>query len=264
MMEDTRPRTRITILVDNNAQPGKGLVAEHGFAALIEQDNNRVMFDTGQGPALVQNSRILGVELSPITLVALSHGHYDHTGGLGRLARLNRSLRVAVHPDALAPHSALEAPGVKFEFVTDFKELLPGFWITGPVPQIYEDRLDWRLYTRPNNHVAPDPVRNEVSLIVHTKSGWIALIGCAHPGLGNILEYASQVLDIHQFQAVIGGTHLSMMEIQKTPEAIEVFDRFDVQSVATCHCTGAKANAAFKAHFGHKFANVFAGAVFEF
>jgi len=257
-------RTRITILVDNNAQPGNGLVAEHGFAALIEQDNNRVMFDTGQGPALVRNSRILGVELSRTTLVVLSHGHYDHTGGLAHIVKLNRSLRVVVHPDALAPHFTLQAPSAKFEFVTDFKELLPGFWITGPVPQIHEDRLDWRLYTRPNSHVAPDPVRNEVSLVVHTKSGWIVLIGCAHPGLGNILEYASQILGIQQFHAVIGGTHLSMMEIQKTPEAIEAFDRFGVQCIATAHCTGAKANSTVKAHFGHRFSNVFAGAVFEF
>ena len=263
-MRDIRPLTRITIVVDNEVRPRRGLKAEHGFAALIEQDDNRVMFDTGQGPALVHNSRILGVELSGITVAAISHGHYDHIGGLGRLAGLNRSLHVAVHPDALAMHSALEAPGVKFQFVTDFRELLPGFRITGPIPQIHEDPLDWRLLTRSNSHVAPDPVRNEVSLVVHTKSGWIALIGCAHPGLSNILEYASQVLGIQQFHAVIGGTHLSMMEMHKTSEAIEAFDRFNVQRIATCHCTGAKANAAFKAHFGHRFVKAFAGTVFEF
>lgn len=283
LMGNSRPRTRITILVDNNAQPGKGLVAEHGFSALIERDSTRVLFDTGQGPALIHNSRILGISLAPVTLVVLSHGHYDHTGGMLHVAKLNCSFRVVVHPDALGPRFAknsdegamrsigvpysksdLEAVGVNFEFITDFKEVLPGFWFTGQIPQIHEERLDRRLYTMRNNHIVPDPVKDEASLVVHTNSGWILLLGCAHPGLRNILEYASQILGIGQFHAIIGGTHLGMLETQKTSEAIEAFDRFAVQCIATAHCTGANANAAIKSHFGQRFSEVFAGAVFEF
>jgi len=93
-------KSKITTLVENTvAQSGKKLIGEHGLSFYIETQNNKILFDTGQNLAISNNAQVLGIDLSLIDTVILSHGHYDHTGGLKSLLECNRDFRLYAHPD---------------------------------------------------------------------------------------------------------------------------------------------------------------------
>jgi 7,8-dihydropterin-6-yl-methyl-4-(beta-D-ribofuranosyl)aminobenzene 5'-phosphate synthase len=276
-------KTRITILVDNEIQPQMGLMAEHGFSALIEREGSRILFDTGQGPALINNAMVLGISLSPLDMVVLSHGHYDHTGGLTHIVQKNPAVRIVTHPDSLEPHYAkfevdaspksigipmewksLEAMGAIFDFFTDFRELTPGVWYSGEVPRKDGTAMDKRLVTYRDNVLINDPMKDDVSLLLETPSGPVVVFGCAHAGVDNIMDYMCEKRDITDVTGVLGGTHLGLFSDADEHSAIQTLERYHVACVATGHCTGAGPNGRLKAHFGSRFREGCAGAVFEF
>ncbi|MDQ7782339.1 MAG: MBL fold metallo-hydrolase [Desulfomonilaceae bacterium] len=275
--------TRITVLVDNNVRPDLGLLAEHGFSALIERGPDRILFDTGQGQALPWNAGILGVDLAGIDTVVLSHGHYDHTGGLPHVVRHNPGVRVVVHPKALEPHLALkenesvphdvgipyrptvvEKAGARFDLKTEFAEIAGGVFYTGYVPRILAAEPDKRLLVPGRGGWRPDLMEDDVSLLLDTPSGWVVCFGCAHAGVRNILHHLKDHLEITSIWGVLGGTHLGFAAESETFAVIEVLESFRVQFVATAHCTGAGPNRILKNHFGDRFHAAHAGAVFEF
>ncbi len=276
-------KTRITILVDNEIQPQLGLMAEHGFSALVERPDVRFLFDTGQGPALVNNARALGVNLTPLDFLVLSHGHYDHTGGVATVVEKNPGLRIVAHPDALQPHLArldedappraigmptqradLESLGALFDLRTEFHELVSGVWFSGEVPRVMDTQVDKRLVVYAQGKLAPDAMRDDVSLLLETPSGPVVLLGCAHAGVENIMAHLCGRRSIATVAAVLGGTHLGVFDAAATESAIRTFEKYQVRRLGTSHCTGVEPNARLKAHFGNLFCSGSAGAVFEF
>jgi len=274
--------TCITILVDNDVQPGLNLMAEHGFAALIERGPVRILFDTGQGPALAHNAQALGIDLSSLSAIVLSHGHYDHTGGLLHAVRLNPGVRVVAHPAVFSQHLKLpgngknsrqwgiasprktfEEFGAVFDFAPVLKEIGEGLWFTGSVPRVYEITPDKHLLTVEGGFTIPDSLEDDCSLVMNTASGAALLLGCAHAGVRNVLEHIRHKLAMERVYAVIGGTHLGMCPVSETSSAIEALERVDVQLLAPAHCTGPGPKAILKSHFGSRFSAAAAGAVFE-
>jgi 7,8-dihydropterin-6-yl-methyl-4-(beta-D-ribofuranosyl)aminobenzene 5'-phosphate synthase len=282
-LRDDQSASTITILVDNNAVPGMGLMAEHGFSALIERPNARILFDTGQGPALAHNSQVLGIDLTGLDLVVLSHGHYDHTGGLERVVALNPGINVVAHPKALSSHlvkrdtdtvpreigiphepGRLTAGGARFNLLASFSEILDGVWFTGQVPRSVSNEQDTRLLVKGTTGFRQDLIEDDASLLLHTPAGPVLLLGCAHAGVRNILEYVSSQTGLEQLHAVIGGTHLAFCPEHETDAVIEQFDRYGVQCIATAHCTGLGPNKRLRRHFGDRFHDAWAGTVFRF
>jgi len=95
---------RITTLVENSvAQSGQALLAEHGLSFYIEEGNRKILFDTGQNLVISNNARVLGIDLSQIDTVVLSHGHYDHSGGLKSILESNKDFTLYGHPDVFSP-----------------------------------------------------------------------------------------------------------------------------------------------------------------
>ena len=275
--------SRITILVDNNIIPGMGLMAEHGFSALIERPDTRILFDTGKGPALVHNSQVLGTPLTNLDAVVLSHGHYDHTGGLQHVVSQNYRINVVAHPNALAPHfvkketdpapreiglpyqpDELTMGGARFNLLDSFTEILDGIWFTGEVPRCVNMGQDERLLIKTAEGFGHDIIEDDASLLLHTAPGPVVLLGCAHAGVRNILNHIESQTGVQRIHAVIGGTHLGFCPEQETDAVIEQFDRYGVQFVATAHCTGARPNERLKEHFGERFHDAWAGTVFRF
>jgi 7,8-dihydropterin-6-yl-methyl-4-(beta-D-ribofuranosyl)aminobenzene 5'-phosphate synthase len=275
--------TKITILVDNNAKPGTDLVREHGFSALIARGQERVLFDTGQGPALTRNSVSLGIDLATLDCIVLSHGHYDHTGGLLHVVRLNPGIRVIAHPAVFSAHMALnddeEMPrnigsphsqktlahfGAVFDLLTGFREILPRVWFTGEVPRGICPNSDRRLLRALGKALVPDDIIDDASLILDTSFGTVLLLGCAHAGVRNILEHVRKHLGINRIHAVIGGTHLGLSPEAETDAVIQALQSFDVEIIVGCHCTGAGPSAVLASRFADRFCCGFAGMVLEF
>lgn len=276
-------KTRITILVDNDVQPDRGLFAEHGFAALIERDDARILFDTGKGNALIPNAETLGVNLTGLTHLVLSHGHYDHTGGVEQIVARNPSIRVIAHPRVFGAHFALnededrphdigipaqrasyESHGARFELTSAFTEIVPGVWFTGYVPRRVGNMSDGRLLTRSESGFITDALEDDASLILATPSGPVLMLGCAHAGVRNILELIREKPATPRLHAVIGGTHLGFCGADETAVVLDALEDFDVQVIAACHCTGKTAQERIRERFPDRAHEACAGTVFEF
>lgn len=273
-------KTIITVLCENHAGGLLGVTGEHGFSALIEKDGQKVLFDTGQGMSLLNNARALGVDLAQINTVILSHGHYDHTGGLPQVLYPPRGVNIIAHPDIFDHKYAnieqdeplyigtrfsqeyLER-GLKahFHWQTGFKEILPGIFYSGEVPRQTDfEYPDLRLQVKRNNQFELDPLNDDVSLLIETDQGPVVLLGCAHSGVINIMKHFETQTGYDQFHAVIGGTHLGFLSHeQQLKRTIQDFESYKLNLVAVSHCTGQAAAAVCYNYFKDRFAFAHAG-----
>jgi 7,8-dihydropterin-6-yl-methyl-4-(beta-D-ribofuranosyl)aminobenzene 5'-phosphate synthase len=266
----------LTVLCENTVARPMTTVGEHGFSCLIEAAGQTYLFDTGQGLGLLQNAQALRKDLSLVSLVVLSHGHYDHTGGLPDLLRLTGEVEVVAHPGifverywaGLGPRrfigipqqrAYLESLGCRFRFESTFSQIAPGVWVTGEIPRRHP------LETGDVNMVMigmdgsdkPDSLCDDTSLVIETSKGLILLLGCAHAGLINIMTYVGEKTGQNKIYAVVGGTHLMTASDELFEETMQVFDDFSVEKIAAAHCTGLPRAAQLYARFGPRF--TFAG-----
>lgn len=277
-------QTKITVVCENTAAGPMGLIGEHGFSALIEKDGQRFLFDTGQGMALAHNAHILGIDLSTVTQVVLSHGHYDHTGGLPAVLYPPRGVPVLAHPDIFNPkYAELDTSrgkqkvfiGIKyrreyletsfqtrFTFQRNFSEIAPGIFFSGEVPRKTEfEHPDTRLKTEQGGTLIEDPLWDDASLLIETPKGPVVLLGCAHAGAVNVLNHFAAQTGHTRFHAVIGGTHLGFMggPGKQLQASMQAFDEYGLDLVAVSHCTGQQGAALCYQHFQDRFAFASAG-----
>lgn len=261
------PYLKITILVDDKA-PQK-LTAEHGLAFWIEFGNAKLLFDTGQGPALEANARTLGIDLSTADMVALSHGHYDHTGGLplaleqapgARLhchpsvARLRYSIKNATAKDVGMPEPARRAvgrlPGKQLAY-----EARPVLWssdvgLTGPVPRRTAFETTGGPFFLDPQGVQPDAIEDDQAFWARTREGIVVVTGCCHSGLINTLTRVRELAGDEPILAVIGGFHLLNADTDRLERTIGELREFRPGQLIPTHCTGDGAVAALGAASG--------------
>jgi 7,8-dihydropterin-6-yl-methyl-4-(beta-D-ribofuranosyl)aminobenzene 5'-phosphate synthase len=270
--------TVLTILVDDQARTP--MASEHGFALWIQTGRRRILFDTGQGAALPGNAERLGIDLSTADIVVLSHGHYDHGGGLPHVLGRNRTLAVYAHPRVLRsrfaieegdirpvhlPNSVMEAlrrhPNV--HWVRREIRLGTDIGLTGPIPRpsSFEDP-GGPFFLDPAGRF-PDAIDDELALWIGTPAGLIVCVGCAHAGLINTLHLARQQSGINRIAAVIGGFHLGAAAATRIVQTVETLHDFAPQRLVPCHCTGRRAIQALQSAFGDRVAEGFAGDVWR-
>jgi 7,8-dihydropterin-6-yl-methyl-4-(beta-D-ribofuranosyl)aminobenzene 5'-phosphate synthase len=262
--ESARPRVKsLRILVLSTMLADQGL-GEWGFAALVEVDGERILFDTGARPRTVlENARELGVDLSGIREVVLSHNHGDHTGGL---LTLRREL-AAGKPETLArayagrgafwsrpgtdgkEQNALlkvradyEATGATIVETTEPVALRPGVWLTGPVPRVHPER-NWsgRGQVRGPQGLVEDTIPEDQSLVFDTERGLVVLTGCGHAGIVNTVEHARKVVREAPLEAVVGGAHLLALDDERLDWTADQLARFGLVNLLGAHCTGLEA-----------------------
>jgi 7,8-dihydropterin-6-yl-methyl-4-(beta-D-ribofuranosyl)aminobenzene 5'-phosphate synthase len=276
-------KARITILSENSVIKPGGLIGEHGFSALVERGDERVLFDTGQGYALVHNARILGIDLAAIKKVVLSHGHNDHTGGLAEFLRVGEGREIFAHPGIFSSRfrevpdgapkpigipftrSYLEGLGARFNLSEEPQEVAEGIWTTGVVPQwtSFETGDATLMVDHDDGTCSPDPLSDDLSLTVEGETGLAVLLGCAHSGLVNILNHVRQLLPDQPVKAVVGGTHLGLSSEKQMSATIEAMAGMGVENVGASHCTGLEGSARLRETLGDSFFFAGVGSVLE-
>ncbi|NTW46636.1 MAG: MBL fold metallo-hydrolase [Chlorobaculum sp.] len=268
------------MLSDNHAAPG--LACEHGFATLIETGGKRILFDTGQLSALDVNCRKLGIDLSGIDMIVLSHGHYDHAGNLAEVLRVAHKATLCLHPAALVgrysirndkpklidmPGEAKQAiaalPAERVRFVQEPVSLTDGVFLTGPVPRqtTFED-TGGPFFFDPEG-VQPDPIDDDLSLWIEEPQGLTVLAGCCHSGIVNTLDYIESLTGPKPIARLIGGMHLAAASEERLARTIEALKKRDIARLIPCHCTGQAATKLFQRELPCPVEAGYAGMVLE-
>jgi 7,8-dihydropterin-6-yl-methyl-4-(beta-D-ribofuranosyl)aminobenzene 5'-phosphate synthase len=274
----TIKRLRITVLADNSVG-APGLLAEHGLSMLIEADDRRILFDTGQGRVLLDNLAALDIRLAPLDAIVLSHGHYDHTGGLPAALREGDPAAIFVHPAAVnqkyaksehPPHRSIGIPVPSLEALNSVQariawtrsatEVLPGIWCTGEVPRVHAAERTEGSFFLDADCREPDPLLDDQALVVETTRGLVVIAGCAHSGVMNTLDHVSKLAGRDEVYALTGGLHLGRASYKQLEETGNAIGRRNVQVLAPCHCTGAGSQAYLRGRFHSRVQEVGAGA----
>jgi 7,8-dihydropterin-6-yl-methyl-4-(beta-D-ribofuranosyl)aminobenzene 5'-phosphate synthase len=262
------PRTpvralRITTLSTMLADAGIG---EWGYAALVEVDGRRILFDTGARPRTVlENASELKLDLTGITDVVLSHNHGDHTGGLVTLRRdvmtRDRGALARAHvgrgafwsrpsADGTGERNALlrnraeyETAGGSFVEYDRPRELHPGVWLTGPVPRVNPERNYPRQpgKVRAPEGLVDDTVPEDLSMVFDTERGLVILAGCGHAGVINVVEHARATVRDAPVHAIVGGLHLFELDDQQLAWTAAKLKANGLQNLVGAHCTGVEA-----------------------
>ncbi|MFH1035787.1 MAG: MBL fold metallo-hydrolase [Pseudomonadota bacterium] len=275
--------TSVTVVVDN--QPGlAGLTPEWGLALWIEHQGQAILYDTGQGASLLANLKALELDPQRLTGVVISHGHHDHIGGLGPLlyARGGQPLDVWCHIGAFDAHylekdgdlkdigaplggrAAYEDRGAVFNFVDVYALPWPGVHLLAPIPRrtSFEGPAPG-LVSMLGPAVVPDPVSEDLALVLETAAGPLAISGCAHAGAANILLHVQQVM-ARPAAWLLGGLHLDRLEPLPRQNTLEFLYNQPQLRVAAGHCTGDMALAALAEHLEGRLTPLSLGLRLEF
>ena len=272
---------QITVLSENTVA-GVGLLAEHGLAFWIAYDDKKILFDTGQGLVLRHNAQRMGVPLEQTSAVVLSHGHYDHTGGLPEVLSLAGDIPVILHEAALSPRytanrterareigmprETADALRRKANLVYSNRvtEVCPGVYATGPIPrqQAFEES-DGKFFLDEACQ-RPDPFTDDQALFFDTPHGIVVLLGCAHAGAINTLSYVQTLTGAQPFHAVLGGMHLASAGPERRNRTVDALCTFQLRRVFPGHCTGFPAMAQLCSVFAGQCGTCPVGSVFSF
>lgn len=261
---------KIATLSENTATPG-GL-AEWGLSMLVEADGQKILFDTGGGIAAVHNAELMKIDLAAVDRMVLSHGHYDHTGGLLEVLRRTGRKEIIAHPDVWARkygslenspkryvgipfvREALEVMGATFNLSRKPVRLSEHVMTTGEIPMVADyEIVEKYLCVMEGNELKQDPLDDDLAMTIDTEYGLVVILGCAHHGIVNTLQQAKKVAGKDLIYAAIGGTHLvhaSKERLEKTAAALK---EMGVQYLGVSHCTGFNASAYLAREFGERF-----------
>jgi len=263
----------IVTLVENTA--GRvGVLAEWGLSILVDVDGLKVLLDTGQSTSVVHNASVLGIDLSIIDKIVLSHGHFDHTGGLRQLlSAMRKQVEIIAHPDIWdakyvqrpgeKSHSyigipfqkdELESLGASFTLTNEPLWISDNIVTTGEIPMLTDyEKIDANLYVKREGAFRPDPLRDDMALVIKTDRGLVIVAGCAHRGIINTLRHAQKLAGVETIDTVVGGTHLFRAAEDQIELTIAELKGFGIQRLGASHCTGFRASVRLAEEFGDVF-----------
>ncbi|MEM0253169.1 MAG: MBL fold metallo-hydrolase [Candidatus Bathyarchaeia archaeon] len=264
-MLSTINRTEVKTFKEWMKKPLKLPIAEHGFSMLVrvwtKGEKHVVLFDTGISPlGIIINARRMGINLSEVETIVLSHGHYDHFGGLSAVIKAikRENLPIIVHEDMFKTRGSEADNGTirRYPAFPSDCEVKPAKYVktrepyliaggsilvTGEIPR--ETKFE-KGYSRHraliNGEWVPDPwIWDDRALVIKHIKGLIIISGCAHAGIINTINYARRVTGVNKVYAVMGGFHLAGKEDEKRIGiTVEEFKCIKPEIIVPCHCTG--------------------------
>jgi len=275
--------SRLSVVVENKVGFASRLLAEHGLSVWVEHQGLNILYDTGMGQALGHNLEVLELDPNDLDGVVISHGHYDHVGGLEALLRMrSKPVDVWCHPNVFGCHLAQlgeDAPlreigpslplvgyerlGAVFHMVEGSAEPWPGITLLAPIArQTSFEVPSPGLLTRIDGKLMPDPFPDDLAMLIDAPSGPVCVTGCAHAGAINVLLAAEEAAG-EPVSLLLGGTHLGPAPASQQAAAISELAARPGLRVAAGHCTGLAMESRLAAELGDRFVHLSAGMALE-
>ena len=260
---------KLYTLLENTTCDG-ALACEHGLSLYIEANGQRILFDAGQTGAFADNAEKMGVDLTQVDLCILSHGHYDHGGGLKRFLEVNDHAKVYVSRHAFGDYYNAEEKyiGLDWELLSEDRIVFVGDNLTlsdtlslhscPNYPQVYFTPA-YGMQAKRRDQLAADDFRHEMYLLIREGERRIIVSGCSHRGIMNLKTWFAP-------DALIGGFHLMSLDPEKEATRLK-FTAMELLKQETVyytgHCTGEQQYEALKNHMGERLQRLTTGAFFE-
>lgn len=261
---------KITTILENNSDLENKFLCEHGLSLLIETDTRNILFDTGQSDIFLENANRMNIDINKINNVILSHGHYDHTGGIiPFLNKKNNVKDIYVGEGFFAPkYKYMDGKNYKYNGIPFKTQEL-----SSKVTIVNEDikyinneliifhnfnaknsfeKINKGFFIKENGEYVQDCFIDEIALGIKSKNGLILIAGCSHIGIINIIDTVKSRIDI-PICGLIGGTHLVDCNEERLDKTIEELKKLDLNFIAVSHCTGDNNIERLKKEFGNKF-----------
>jgi 7,8-dihydropterin-6-yl-methyl-4-(beta-D-ribofuranosyl)aminobenzene 5'-phosphate synthase len=267
---NSRSTICVTVLVENTVT-GRGLRAEHGLAYHVQTGGHSVLFDTGQSDLLSHNASELGLPVAEVEAIALSHGHYDHTGGMVVARALAPGAWLYLHPAAVEskyagnPDGTSRSVGMTEAAVQSLRdaegavvwtlkptEICEGLFVTGEIPRqtVFED--NGGAFFLDEGCAKRDPLVDDQALYFDTRDGVVVLLGCAHAGVVNTLQYVRAITGGRPIHSVLGGMHLLEADKERIEQTFASIRALDVRQLGPAHCTGVMPTARIRTEFADR------------
>lgn len=256
----------ITALMDNKPTENKALIAEHGLSLYVEYEGRRILFDCGSGANPQHNAHRLGVNLTDLDAVVISHSHYDHAAGFRDLAENGKgSCQLFTGPRFFEPKYAVDGvrytdlsagfdraflreQGVNHHEVDGLQEIFPGVYLISNFPRVHDfEKIPGRFVRRTPEGFVTDDFGDEVCMALRVEGGLAVLVGCSHPGILNMMTHVSNLLQ-EPIRAVFGGTHLVEADAGRIELTVERLRAMGLEILGLSHCSGEGADCAIRAN----------------
>lgn len=239
---------KITTLIENLVYK-RSLHAEHGLALYVESGSAKLLFDTGQSAMFLENAKILGIPVEDIDCLVLSHGHYDHTGGLYEFLQKNTKARVYAKRDLFKSkyHGNKEFIGTPFReenlknrltFIDEVTEVAENIFIMPNIHICHEVDTHFNgFYKLDEGQFVSDDFSDELFLALRHKGQVSIMTSCSHRGITNICTTATDFFQL-PVDLVLGGFHINDSTVEQYVHVTHYFRQLHPKRIGACHCTG--------------------------
>ena len=281
---------KIYVLAEDHAGYDSLFWGQFGTSFLLScrtgDTEKHILFDAATSAEPILHNMSL-LQLDPkkhIDMVAISHCHFDHTGGLaGVLKEVGKQdIPVVAHPDlfrtVVLMESYLWSPGLtaenskenieqeggKWILTRDPLKLAPGVLTSGEIERGFEKKVTLDSYNLEDGKLVKDEILDDMSLYLDTREGLVIVSSCSHAGIVNIVIQGTKLTGQTRIRAVVGGFHLLDADEERVRLTVKTLKDMGVEQVHTGHCTGLKAETAFLDSFGERFEELYSGKTIKF